>query len=87
MMPPQDLEQARHAVDLVKDHQLVALGAQKGIGIVQAESVGRPLQVQVDRALRPGLGQRQSQGGLAHLARPEQDHRGRLLQARRQGGA
>jgi len=40
----QDFKQTRHAVDLIQDDQLVALGAQKAIGVVQPQTVGWTLQ-------------------------------------------
>ena len=82
---PQDLEQAWHAVDLVQDDQFVALRTQVGVGIGQTQAVGGAFQVEVGAASGPCVGQGQGQGGLAHLARPQQHHRRRLLQPGRQG--
>ena len=74
----QDFKETGHAVNLVQNDQLVALGAQKAICVVQAQTVGRALQIQVNRARCPVFCQFQGQRGLAHLPRTEQ-HRSRCF--------
>jgi hypothetical protein len=82
----QDFKHTGCAVNLVQDDQLALLGAQIGVGIFQPQAVSRALQVQIHRTARPVNGQRAGQGGLAHLARPQQHHGGGLKQFLADGG-
>ena len=68
-------EQLGDAVDLVQDHQVGGLVPQVGVRIVEAATVGRPLQVEVGGAPRPAVSEFARQRRLADLPWT-QEHRG-----------
>ena len=81
--PPVDqaakrLEQFRHSLDLIQDHQLVFMAGQVKGGIGQLLAVRRVLEVEIDA--RPPFGDEPGQRGLARLTRAEQGHRRELVQ-------
>ena len=76
--PPQLREQPWQSLHFIEDHQLVGMTRQKKRRFRQAGPIGGRLQVEVEAGDR--LRQLEGQGGLAHLARPEQRHRRKLLQ-------
>ena len=73
------LEQLRHALHLVQDHQLVFVSGQVEAGVGQPLAVRRILQVEIDA--RTLFGDELGQRGLACLAGAEQSHGRELVQA------
>ncbi len=60
---PERGKQLRRAMHLSEDHELPRLSAQVGISIVELAKVGGSLQVEVDGALSPGIGNGAGQRG------------------------
>jgi hypothetical protein len=60
-------------VHFVEDDELVEVGRQEGLGLVEPRPVGRGFEIEVET--RPGLSHLQRERRLSRLARPEQRHR------------
>jgi hypothetical protein len=80
---PQLGEKTGKRLHLVQDHEALAVPREKKVGPRQSKAVGLAFQIEEQGAGRlPGQDPRQ--GGFAHLAGPEQDHRWLLLQPKAQ---
>ena len=82
--PTQQWKQAGRAVNLVQDHQFVQVALKVQLGLRQLVPVTFGFEVQVNMRLLSG--NRQSERGFTHLARPQQGHCGRKRKLLLQNG-
>ena len=75
----QNLEETRHPLDFVEDHEAVAVRIEVAAGVREAGRVGGILQVEV-QGVRHLTRELPGERGLAHLAWSEQDDRGEIGQ-------
>ena len=81
--PAQDFKQAGHALHLVQNHQAIAHWPEIAAGILKFGDIPRVFEVQIfGRRSSAELGDvAPHKGRLAHLTRPGQANRGKLIQA------
>jgi hypothetical protein len=77
----EDFEQTRYTMDLIDNNQFAGLRAQKRIRVIQAATIGGPLEVKVHRLGAPCRRDAPGQGRFADLTRAEQDHARRAPKA------